>query len=214
MVMRFPWTATRDAAMEALRVDEEDAALFDEVFDAAKAAFSPRAIIREVQIDALGDDFAMLSGVWFEGARIAEVLADAKRVWAYLATAGEKPDLHPDDPMVGWWLQTLGEMAVHEATRGMMDAISVPEGLALSSIAPGSLGDWPITQQQPLFSLLGEVAEALGVHLTESCLMLPRCSVSGVAFLSPSRFCSCAHCPRENCPNRRERNKACPENVN
>jgi hypothetical protein len=69
---------------------------------------------------------------------------------------------------------------------------------------PGS-GDasvWPIEQQGPLFSLLGDVTGAIGVELTDSFLMVPNKSVSGVRFATEIDFRSCQLCHREGCPSR------------
>ena len=69
---------------------------------------------------------------------------------------------------------------------------------------PGS-GDvdvWPIEQQSELFFLLGDVYSAIGVELTESYLMLPTKSVSGIRFPTQKDFQSCMLCHRENCPER------------
>jgi hypothetical protein len=68
---------------------------------------------------------------------------------------------------------------------------------------PGSLADWPIGQQVPLFSLLGDTERAVGVRLSSSLLMIPRKSVSGFQFPSEETFASCQLCPRSVCPNRR-----------
>jgi hypothetical protein len=72
-------------------------------------------------------------------------------------------------------------------------------------MAPGSLVDWPLAQQRPLFQLLGNAEVAVGVHLTESCLMVPNKSISGLRFPTETSFESCQLCPRPDCPNRRAR---------
>ena len=72
-------------------------------------------------------------------------------------------------------------------------------------MSPGSLEDWPIQEQLPLFALLGEAPAAIGVRLTESLLMLPGKSVSGIFFPSASTFFSCRLCPRERCEGRKAR---------
>ena len=62
---------------------------------------------------------------------------------------------------------------------------------------------WPIEQMQGLFRLLGG-ADQIGVTITESSLMIPNKSISGILFASAtSDYESCAYCERENCPNRR-----------
>jgi hypothetical protein len=68
---------------------------------------------------------------------------------------------------------------------------------------PGSLENWPISEQKPLFSLFGDVEKLIGVRLSDSFLMFPIKSVSGIYFPTESSFASCQLCPREKCPNRR-----------
>lgn len=73
----------------------------------------------------------------------------------------------------------------------------------LSRMSPGSLEDWPVTEQKPLFSVFGNVEDLVGVTLTESMLMIPRKSVSGIFFPTEVMFFSCQLCPRKVCPERK-----------
>jgi hypothetical protein len=68
---------------------------------------------------------------------------------------------------------------------------------------PGSLPDWPLQEQRQLFALLGDTRAAIGVELTDSCLMLPIKSLSGLRFPTGENFENCQLCPRERCPGRR-----------
>jgi hypothetical protein len=76
-------------------------------------------------------------------------------------------------------------------------------------MAPGSLSDWPIEEQGPLFGLLGDVKASIGVRLTRNLLMLPAKSVSGFYFPTEVSFYSCQLCPRKRCESRKAKyNKA------
>jgi hypothetical protein len=68
---------------------------------------------------------------------------------------------------------------------------------------PGSLEDWPITEQPKLFSIFGDTERLVGVRLTGSMLMVPRKSISGILFPSEEGFSSCQLCERAACPARR-----------
>jgi hypothetical protein len=71
-------------------------------------------------------------------------------------------------------------------------------------MSPGS-GDvnvWPIEQQRELFELLGDVRGQIGVELTDSFLMVPNKTVSGIHFPAEKDFRTCQVCHRENCPSR------------
>jgi hypothetical protein len=72
----------------------------------------------------------------------------------------------------------------------------------IEAMSPGSLPDWPIQAQRPLFALFGDTERLLGVRLTESLLMVPSKSVSGILFPTEQTFASCQLCPREGCPSR------------
>ena len=71
-------------------------------------------------------------------------------------------------------------------------------------MSPGS-GDvqiWSIEDQRPLFAILGDVKSAIGVTLTESLLMQPNKSLSGIRYPSEIDFRTCKLCHKENCPTR------------
>jgi hypothetical protein len=68
---------------------------------------------------------------------------------------------------------------------------------------PGSLPDWPLEQQRVLFELLGDTRKTIGVELTESLVMVPIKSVSGILFTNEEEFASCRRCSRQGCPGRR-----------
>ncbi len=95
-------------------------------------------------------------------------------------------------------------MSLGMAAKQLEDHLKSRHGLsALSSMSPGSLEDWPITQQRQLFSLFEDPAAQLGVRLTEHMLMVPRKSISGIFFPTEVGFQSCQLCPRKDCPGRR-----------
>ena len=70
----------------------------------------------------------------------------------------------------------------------------------------GSVEDWPIEQQEGLFSIFGgrvRIEDLIGVKLTDRLLMIPIKSTSGIFFPTESRFEACQLCPREQCVGRR-----------
>jgi hypothetical protein len=64
--------------------------------------------------------------------------------------------------------------------------------------------DWDITQQKELFRGLNN--ESIGVNLSDTCLMRPRKSISGIIGMGKScnPHSACHFCNRKNCPHRRE----------
>ena len=136
-------------------------------------------------------------------------LDEVERVFPYVATCGQELDAIPvagDDIFGQFCRDTLKEMALHAAMAHLITHLKEAYSLeTLVSMNPGS-GDinvWPIEQQRELFAFFGDVPESIGVVLTDSCLMVPNKSVSGLFYPSEDGFQSCQLCHREKCPNRR-----------
>lgn len=157
------------------------------------------------------------NGVLVEGGPDGEVafeshilrlnLEPAHRLFPYLVTAGVELDdwaRSDPDPLIRFYADQIQEQALHSAVHALADHVAAAYQIGpLSRMNPGSLADWPLTQQRPLFSLFGEAAAAIGVQLQPSLLMTPTKTVSGILFESETSFASCQLCPRPNCPNRR-----------
>jgi len=73
----------------------------------------------------------------------------------------------------------------------------------MSYMSPGSLKDWAIEEQRPLFSILGDVEVSIDVRLNENLVMIPNKSLSGIYFPTEIPFYSCQLCPRKDCPARK-----------
>ena len=73
-----------------------------------------------------------------------------------------------------------------------------------ATMSPGSADEevWPIQQQKELFSLFGDVESLIGVQLTDSFLMVPNKTVSGIRFPTEVDYRNCQLCHREECPSR------------
>jgi hypothetical protein len=136
-------------------------------------------------------------------------LDEVERVFPYVATCGQELDAIPiarDDVFGQFCRDTVKEMALHAAMSHLVTHLKGTYSLeTLVSMNPGS-GDinvWPIEQQRELFAFFGDAAQSIGVTLTDSCLMVPNKSVSGLFYPSEDGFQSCQLCHREKCPGRR-----------
>ncbi len=167
----------------------------------------PKAAYRVAYIDSRSTDTVVIEGVTFKS-RVLRVNTDgAQRVFPYVATCGLELDdwsRSVGDLLAAFWADAIKEAAVIAAMRALRSHVVGAFRLKRSAaMAPGSLADWPIGQQRPLFALLGDVQGAIGVRLTPSMLMVPAKSVSGILFPTEESFESCQLCPRPGCPNRR-----------
>jgi hypothetical protein len=148
-----------------------------------------------------------IGGVIFRSRVLRHNLDRAQKVFPFILTAG--PELERTAASLGdllrqYYLEEIANIVLEQAAGWLAEKLSRRWGFpGLSSMSPGSLEDWPIREQSKLFSLFGDTEKSIGVKLTDSLLMIPRKSISGILFPSEEGFISCRLCPRENCPSRK-----------
>ena len=153
---------------------------------------------------------ARLATVREDGGDICEAFA------FFVATAGAEFEdyqmrLKDDDDMVRTFIADAFGSVMAERTADLMeqalqDEISPRGWLHTNRFSPGYCG-WHVSGQQQLFRLFG-VERPCGVSLTESSLMLPIKSVSGVIGIGPKvrkLEYSCGLCDYKDCYKRRKR---------
>jgi hypothetical protein len=167
----------------------------------------PRALYLSAYITNRGDHWVEVEGVRFTSRVLRVNLDSAYRVFPYLATCGLELQQWAegiDDMLLGYWAETIKEAAMVCAIEALHTDMETRYHLEKSSkMSPGSLPDWPIQEQRPLFDLLGGDQDQIGVRLTENMLMVPTKTVSGIRFPTEVAFENCQLCPREGCPGRR-----------
>jgi len=199
----------QDALKRKLRVregsgmDDELARLAAE----AEAVARPKAVYGLGYIDSKDEDHIVVDGITLASRVLRVNVQDTHRVFPYAATCGAELDewsAAATDVLLSFWADNIKEMALRVATQALHDHLQARFGLSsLSQMNPGSLPDWPLQEQRPLFTLLGSPEESIGVRLTESLIMIPIKSVSGIYFASQQDFANCQLCPRPKCPSRR-----------
>jgi hypothetical protein len=179
------------------------------LIDVAVPLISARATYKVAYIDEKGDDDITIDGVRLKSRVLRKNLEEVGRVFPYVVTLGHELEAkvadYPD-MLAKYYLDTIGNVALTKARKDLEDGLRSKFALGgMSFMSPGSLKDWPIEEQRPLFSIIGDVEATIGVRLSESLLMIPRKSVSGLFFTTEINFQSCQLCPRERCENRRAR---------
>lgn len=185
----------RGQGADPARARPEVVAIAQGLLGEAEALLAPAALydilpvrdFRHQQVTLEGGAVAVL-----EGPLVARALAGATEVALAVCTVGPALEkqvtalLAAGDSLRASALDGAGTAAVGEITRMVSERIcdeASKRGLRIGMRAsPGQEG-WPLEQQRVLFSLVP--AEKIGVHLTESCFMLPRKSVSFAIGLGP-----------------------------
>jgi len=206
----IPILVTTDEIIKTLQLnEEEDIQLMTGLFTTARQLARPKALYKVAYIDEINNPHVVVDGVRFTSSVLAQNMEGVHRVFAYVCTCGTEVDdwSHTEkDYVVSFWLDIIKERILADANIFLRDYIKKKYGInTLSAINPGSgnVDTWPITQQHQLFPLIGAVTEDTGVRLTESCLMLPTKSTSGLLYGSATEFINCSLCERKNCPRRR-----------
>jgi len=173
----------------------------------AEAVAHPRAIYRMVFIESRGDQHVAAGGIRFES-RVLKVNLDSRhRFFIFVVTSGRELDAwaqNRTDLLERFWADAINQAVVISARSFLHRHLRERYGLVKTAhMSPGSLPDWPLTEQRVLFDLLGDTRKTIGVELTESMLMMPIKSVSGIAFENEDGYANCKLCPREDCPGRR-----------
>ena len=186
-----------------------DAEELSQLCSDARRIARPKALYRIVYIDDKDDHGVVVDGVRLTSRVLRVNLDGVHRCWVYTATCGKELGDWADrldDVLLQFWGEALKETALGAAIRRLnADLNERFQPGKTSAMAPGSLVDWPLSQQRPLFALLGDAERLAGVRLTDSCLMLPNKSISGLRFPTEASFESCQLCPRADCPSRRAR---------
>ena len=190
--------------------------LIDEYVENAHHLIEPSYsyIIRD--IDHVQDSLVFIGGsIVLESDIIARLLERCQKVALLVVTIGD----HLED-MAGWLAKqgNIVQAAVLEATGSdavekvadfvqcRVEEIAQRYGMIVSRRFSPGYCDWDIKQQKMIFRAVdGNLA---GVHLTNSCLMVPRKSISGIMGIGAASegvgtYNPCMVCDRENCCGRR-----------
>ncbi len=185
---------------------EEIVAQVRELVAVAQEVARPKAIYEVCYIENKQDGAVDVGGVTFTSRVLRANLDAVERIFVYVATCGvelNQISTPSDDILLRYCLDVIKEQALAAALRHLRQHLKNKYALGKTAgMNPGSLEDWPITEQRNLFAIFGDVEQLIGVKLTESCLMIPNKSVSGITFPTEVSFASCQLCPREICSNR------------
>jgi hypothetical protein len=205
----IPFTPSWSALTKRLRLKQDSRHIpeLEAVLDEAKTIARPRAMYRLAYIDQKGENTVTVDGITLTSRVLRVNLEAAHRLFAYITTCGIELQVWGDsldDMLHRYWVDAIKELALGAALEALAHHLSTCYDLGrTATMAPGSLADWPIREQRPLFKILGDPEAAIGVQLTDSFLMIPNKTTSGIRFPTEERFESCQLCPRENCPGRR-----------
>jgi len=204
----FPVDLSLEKTLEGLKLDERRSQTLgvEDIFKTAAALIRPQAIFGTAYVRKRSLDQIEIDGIEFRSRVLAKNLEHIERVFPYVLTIGdslENKSRSSGNIITKLVLETVGDLALGSGLEHVQRHISDHYRLDTTShMGPGQL-DWPIEQQRELFSLIGHVKDTIGVALTESSMMVPRKSISGIIFPTEETFVTCQLCQRNKCPSRK-----------
>ena len=177
----------------------------DALIETIAPIMNPKAVYSVSFVDKIEGDSVTIGDTVFTSKVVRMNLEKVGRVFPYIVTAGVELDVVDlSKGLSAMLLDQVKNVVVTKANLYLTNHITEKYGIKrLSSVGPGRLDEWPITQQRELFSLFGDNVDRIGVSLTKTCLMVPVKTVSGLLFPSEAGFESCELCSREKCMGRR-----------
>jgi len=199
-----------DVLISTLKLSDDDDFIEDaiKIMQEAVKIAKPTAIYTLLTPDLRNGEL-WLNNVKLEEPFVFKMLSPCDPVVPYVATCGLEIDSWSKkytDLLEQFTADTLKQLClglIIEKLFNEVKTVHFNSEKNISTLNPGSIKEWPISGQKPLFKLLGGVTNDIGVKLSESLLMSPTKSVSGIIFQSEEEYHNCQLCPRPECQNRR-----------
>ena len=186
---------------------DQDLNLARELVDYSQKLVDAKALYKICYIDEKHEDTVSVDGLSFKSKVLRKNLDAVERIFPYVVTIGprfEEDVRNCEDIIRKYYLDMIGTLAITSALTYLKKHLQSKYALdKVSFMSPGSLADWPIEEQRPLFDLLEDTESTIGVKLTDSLLMLPAKSESGIFFPTETTFLNCQLCPRKECMGRK-----------
>lgn len=208
VIDKIPLKLVPDKVCNALRIrSDEDRRRIEALIETAKPFIGAKGAYIVSYIEAKLENAVVIDGVQLTSRVLCKNLEKVWRVFPYVVTIGDELteiSRQTKDLLEQFWLDFIGNMALSLAQKYLSDQLGSRYAIErMSCMNPGSLADWPIEEQRPLFLILGDAGPAISVSLMASLLMRPSKSLSGIFFPSETLFLNCQLCSRPNCVGRR-----------
>ena len=211
----IPVKLNLEAVLKRMHMSNKNRSIINELqelIEIARPIAKPKAIYEVSYVENKSEDSVDIGGVRFTSRVLRINLDQVGRVFPYVVTCGtelDEIDFPSAEILKTYYIDQIKEAVLILARGYLEDYLKKNYALGqVSRMAPGSgsVEDWPIEQQEGLFSIFGgrvRIEDLIRVKLTDKLLMIPIKSVSGIFFPTEIRFEACQLCPRERCVGRR-----------
>jgi len=167
----FPYKPRLDDFVKRNCIRTKDLEAFKLLLNQAVAIAQPKAAYLLGSIQRRSDEKVQINGIWFSSRILRVNLKPVNRIFAYVCTAGQEIAAWAgelQDMLEKFWADEIQRDLLQFAERALLEDIQMQyDPGPLSSMSPGSLDDFPLDQQAPLFELLGDTQASVGVEFPQ-----------------------------------------------
>ncbi|NTW72709.1 MAG: hypothetical protein HGA49_10790 [Eubacteriaceae bacterium] len=184
----IPFQITRENIINRLqlRMTNRTELMLSRIMEYAHSISKPKALYFPAVIENRGEKSITIEGKSFHSEILSLNTAGIRQVFPYIITCGQEVEdyySNTDSIMEKFILDGINSSILECSTNYVAEHIKESYGIQeIHYHIPGCLNDWPIEEQRDLFELMGEVTEKIGVHLSDSFMMRPSKSVSGIYY--------------------------------
>lgn len=199
---------------DKIKPQEDVHALVASMWGEVKNAASPVCAFRLIEGSVSDSNIQLVdNSIFTVGPVLASLLAGSELFALFVATAGDDFQAYQrnlairGDVLQCFIADIIGTCLV-EAVGAQMERLlekCITPLKHTNRFSPGYCG-WKLTEQKKLFALLG--GNPCGIHLSDSCLMMPEKSISGIVGIGHKvneRIYGCRYCELDTCYKRKKK---------
>ena len=208
IIEEIPVKGNIDKLIKTLHINQsEDEKRLAILLKEAEKIAKPKGIYQESYIQEIKGNQVRIDDIIFESSLLEVNLEGVYLVFPFIITAGQelgKWAQNIDGLLEQFWANKIQEVFLQEAVTYIFEDMQKKYQIEkMATMNPGSLEEWPISEQKKLFDLIENPDQKIGVELSDSYLMLPSKSLSGIRFPTDLDYVNCKLCSRVRCPDRR-----------
>jgi len=204
--LNLPFNSTKDEIIATSGIDaacpsihERVASLVNQGIEIAR----PVVFYKKTSIHRDEEGAIHIDSIPLEGVLPSQQLDESSEAALFIASCGQ--ELHSWKESLNDYFDIsvagiVAERALQSAMKALFKTMKAEcSKKHLSIMTPGSVPEWPLSEQEKIFYFLGDAAREKGISLSSSCMMVPMKTVSGILFSGDEKFETCSLCSFKDC---------------
>jgi len=167
--------------------------------------FDPKVIFSHSTIKKGTNPHLFINNIEFNNKVLYHNTSDTDECFPYIITLGKDIELSSfTDYMLYYYTDRIGNLFLNYLRNKLEDYLKAEFNiLNLSKMNPGSINLWPLEENEKIFALFKDEIKEIGVSLTESYIIKPLKSISGIFFYKEESYYNCWLCKHRDCLSRK-----------